>query len=135
MAVIKLARSARKARTLALLRAIHDTSDKQPQLLRKAVADINAQEPTFYSELEEALAYGYTVAEILEGLGETRVSPDISQTRAVAVTIAMINVGSIDAKTIAKITGFHKSTIHGYIRKYKLQGVVKRYESKRHITA
>lgn len=135
MAVVKLARSARKARTLALLRAIHDTSDKQPQLLRKAVADINAQEPTFYSELEEALAYGYTLSDIMVDDVVSRTTTEAKQTRAVATAITMINVGSVDAALIAKITGFHLRTIERYTAKYKLQGVVKRYESKRHITA
>ena len=135
MAVIKLARSARKARTLALLRAIYDTSDKQPQLLRKAVADINAQEPTFYSELEEALAYGYTLSDIMVDDVISRTTTEAKQTRAVATAITMINVDSVDAALIAKITGFHRRTIERYIAKYNLQEVVKRYESKRHITA
>lgn len=135
MAVIKLARSARKARTLALLRAIHDTSDKQPQLLRKAVADINAQEPTFYSELEEALAYGYTLSDIMVDDAISRTTTEAKQTRAVATAVTMINVDSVDAALIAKITGFHHRTVERYIAKYNLQEVVKRYESKRHITA
>lgn len=55
-------RAARKARTKALMDAIHDTTDNRDVLIRKAVAAIDARDVkynTFEAELQDALLLGY----------------------------------------------------------------------------